>query len=178
MIWKIWKKGKSNSEKIWKIQKKIVKRYEKYGRNVSCFSSICSLSFHNVLLYFPNLFTIWLAFLPYFPNHFTLFFYIFPIFSLFSSVSSKSFHYSTYLSSIFSQSFHYSTYLSSIFSNVFQVSETSINSYDISFMYKLPWYNCNIVECGIKHHQPNLLFRKTYTYLPIYLHFYQNYRLY
>jgi hypothetical protein len=28
----IWKKGKSNSEKIWKIQKKIVKRYEKYGR--------------------------------------------------------------------------------------------------------------------------------------------------
>ena len=32
-IWIIWKKGKSNSEKIWKIQK-IVKRYEKYGRNV------------------------------------------------------------------------------------------------------------------------------------------------
>jgi hypothetical protein len=28
----IWKKGKSNSEKIWKIQKKIVKRYEKYGK--------------------------------------------------------------------------------------------------------------------------------------------------
>jgi hypothetical protein len=28
----IWNKGKSNSEKIWKIQKKIVKRYEKYGR--------------------------------------------------------------------------------------------------------------------------------------------------
>ena len=25
MIFKIWKKGKSNSEKIWKIQKKIVK---------------------------------------------------------------------------------------------------------------------------------------------------------
>jgi hypothetical protein len=34
MILKIWKKGKSNSEKIWKIQKKIVKRYEKYGRKV------------------------------------------------------------------------------------------------------------------------------------------------
>jgi hypothetical protein len=34
MIWKIWKKGKLNSEKIWKIQKKIVKRYEKYGRKV------------------------------------------------------------------------------------------------------------------------------------------------
>jgi hypothetical protein len=29
---KIWKKGKPKSEKIWKIQKKIVKRYEKYGR--------------------------------------------------------------------------------------------------------------------------------------------------
>jgi hypothetical protein len=34
MIWKIWKKGKSNSDKIWKIPKKIVKRYEKYGRKV------------------------------------------------------------------------------------------------------------------------------------------------
>ena len=31
---KIEKKGKSNSEKVWKIQEKIVKRYEKYGRNV------------------------------------------------------------------------------------------------------------------------------------------------
>jgi hypothetical protein len=45
-------------------------------------------------------------------------------------------------------------------------------------MYKLPWYNCNIVECGIKHHKPNPLFTKKYTYLPIYLHFYQNYRFY
>ena len=35
MIWKIWEKGKSNSKKIWKIQKNIVKRYEKYGRKVS-----------------------------------------------------------------------------------------------------------------------------------------------
>ena len=34
MIWKIWQKGKSNSENIWKMQKKIVKRYEKYGRKV------------------------------------------------------------------------------------------------------------------------------------------------
>jgi archaellum biogenesis protein FlaJ (TadC family) len=74
------------------------------------------------------------------------FFHIFQIISLFSSIFSKSFHYSTYLSSIFSKSFHSSTYLSSIFSNVFQLSETSINSYDISFMYKLPWYSCNIVE--------------------------------
>jgi hypothetical protein len=31
MICKIWKKSKLNSEKIWKIQKKIVKRYAKYG---------------------------------------------------------------------------------------------------------------------------------------------------
>ena len=30
----IWKKSKLNSEKIWKIWKKIVKRYEKYGRKV------------------------------------------------------------------------------------------------------------------------------------------------
>jgi hypothetical protein len=35
MIGKIWKKPKLNSEKIWKIQQKIVKRYEKYGRKVS-----------------------------------------------------------------------------------------------------------------------------------------------
>jgi hypothetical protein len=34
MIWKIWKKSKLKSENIWKIQKKIVKRYEKYGRKV------------------------------------------------------------------------------------------------------------------------------------------------
>jgi hypothetical protein len=34
MIWKIWKKGMLNSEMIWKLQKKIVKRYEKYGKKV------------------------------------------------------------------------------------------------------------------------------------------------
>ena len=34
MIWKKWKKGKSNSEIIWRIQKKLVKRCEKYGRKV------------------------------------------------------------------------------------------------------------------------------------------------
>jgi hypothetical protein len=34
MIWTIWKKSKMNIEMIWKIQKKIVKRYEKYGRKV------------------------------------------------------------------------------------------------------------------------------------------------
>ena len=35
MIWKIWKKSKLNSEKIWKIQKKIVQRQGKYGRKPS-----------------------------------------------------------------------------------------------------------------------------------------------
>jgi hypothetical protein len=34
MAWKIWKISKSNSEKIWNIQKKIVKREGKYGRKV------------------------------------------------------------------------------------------------------------------------------------------------
>ena len=34
MIWKILKKGESYSEKVWKIQREIVKRYEKYGRKV------------------------------------------------------------------------------------------------------------------------------------------------
>ena len=34
MIGITWEKSKLNSEKIWKIQKKIVKRYEKYGWNV------------------------------------------------------------------------------------------------------------------------------------------------
>jgi hypothetical protein len=32
MILKIWKKSKLNSETIWKIQKKIMKRQGKYGR--------------------------------------------------------------------------------------------------------------------------------------------------
>jgi hypothetical protein len=35
MIWKISKKSQLNSEKILKIQKKIVKRYGKYGRKES-----------------------------------------------------------------------------------------------------------------------------------------------
>ena len=35
MLWKIWKKSKLKCEMIWKIQKKIVKRYVKYGRNPS-----------------------------------------------------------------------------------------------------------------------------------------------
>ena len=32
---KIWKKRKLNCKKTWKIQKKIVKRYENYGRKAS-----------------------------------------------------------------------------------------------------------------------------------------------
>jgi hypothetical protein len=50
MIWKIWKKGKSNSDKIGKIWKNI--------------------SFHYFLLYFPNFpyhLTFQLTFFPYFP---------------------------------------------------------------------------------------------------------------
>jgi transposase len=34
-ICKIWKKPKLNSDKIWKIQKKIVKIYRNYGRKAS-----------------------------------------------------------------------------------------------------------------------------------------------
>jgi hypothetical protein len=34
MKWKIWKKSKLNSKKIGKIQKEIVKRYEKYRRKL------------------------------------------------------------------------------------------------------------------------------------------------
>jgi hypothetical protein len=35
-------------------------------------SSICSISFHNFLLYLTNLFTIQPTFLPHFPYHFTI----------------------------------------------------------------------------------------------------------
>ena len=35
MIWKIRKIAKLDSDKLWKIQKKIVKWYGKYGRNPS-----------------------------------------------------------------------------------------------------------------------------------------------
>jgi hypothetical protein len=34
MIWKIWEKDKLNREKSWKLWKKIVKRFGKYGRKV------------------------------------------------------------------------------------------------------------------------------------------------
>jgi aryl-phospho-beta-D-glucosidase BglC (GH1 family) len=35
IIWKLWKKNKSNSDKIRKIWKKIVKRFGKYSRKAS-----------------------------------------------------------------------------------------------------------------------------------------------
>jgi hypothetical protein len=118
------------------------------------------------------------------------FFHIFQIISLFSSIFSLSFHYFLLdFPNLFTIRLTYLPYFPNhftiqlIFLPYFpmfsmHLSETSIDSYDISFMYKLPWNNCNIVECGIKNHQPNPLFTKTYTYLPIYLHVYQNYRFY
>jgi hypothetical protein len=72
-----------NCEMIWKICKKIVKRFGKYGRKVNW-----------IVKWFGKYgnFTIQLIFLPYFPYHFTIFFHVFPIFSQFSSVFSISFH--------------------------------------------------------------------------------------
>jgi hypothetical protein len=58
-IWTIWKKGKLNSEKIWKIWKK------------SKLNSLFTFQL-TFLPYFPYLFTIQLTFLPYFPYHFTV----------------------------------------------------------------------------------------------------------
>jgi hypothetical protein len=95
-IWKIQKKSRLNSEKIWKIQEKIVKWYGKYGSNVKWYG---------------------------------------PIISQFSSVFSKSFHYSTYLSSIFSISFHISTCLSSIFSISFHISSIFSISFHNFLLY-------------------------------------------
>jgi hypothetical protein len=63
----------------------------------------------------------------------------------------------------------------SITPNVFQLSEASINSYDISFMYKLPRYNWNIVENDIKHHNHNHQFHQDKKYeevLAIWRYFY------
>jgi hypothetical protein len=142
-----------------------VKRYGTHGRKVSW-----------IVKRFGKYFTIFICFFQIFSLFSLFFFHNFHFFSLFNLLFFHIFHIISQFSSVFCKSFHYSTYLSSIFFNVFQLSETSINSYDISFMYKLPRYSCNIVECGIKHHQPNLLFTKTY--LPIYLHFYENYRFY
>jgi hypothetical protein len=83
--WTDLENTEENSEKIGKIQTKIVNRYGKYGFHIfqiisllklfffhifqifSLFSFIFSISFHNFLLYFPNLFTIQLTFVPYFP---------------------------------------------------------------------------------------------------------------
>jgi hypothetical protein len=83
----IWKKSKLNSEKIWKMWKKIkvswnVKWYGKCGRKESRIISLFNLPF----------------------------FHIVHILSLFDLHSSISFHNSTYFSSTFFISFHYSTY--------------------------------------------------------------------
>jgi hypothetical protein len=89
-IWKIWKKGKFNSEKIWKIQKQIDLLFFPISISFhysTYLSVIISISFHNLFLYFPYLFTIQLAFLPYFSYLFTI-----------SSVFSNFFHYSSCLS--------------------------------------------------------------------------------
>jgi hypothetical protein len=56
MIWKTWKKDKLNSEMIIFSILSISYHY------FTCLSSIFSISFHNFLLYFPNLFTIQLIF--------------------------------------------------------------------------------------------------------------------
>jgi hypothetical protein len=120
------------------------------------FSSIFSLSFHYFLLYFPNLFTI--------------FFCIFQIISLFN----LSFHYFLlYFRNYFT--------IQLIFLPYFPMC-SSYQKQALTVMISPLYTNChdiiNIVECGIKHHQLNPLFIKTYTYLPIYLPFYQNYRFY
>jgi hypothetical protein len=91
---KIWKKPKLNSENIWKIQKKIVKKYKKYRRKVG-WNDIENMEEKSVPLYCPYLITIRLAFLPYFPYHFTIFFCIFKKFLLFNFGFFNMFHYST-----------------------------------------------------------------------------------
>ena len=53
-------------------------------------SSIFFISFHNFLLYFPNLFTIRLAFLPCFPNYFTIQLMFLPYFPMFSSYQKQA----------------------------------------------------------------------------------------
>jgi hypothetical protein len=89
------------------------------------------------------------------------FFHIFPIFSLFNLLFFCIFQIISQFSTYFFSGYgKYGRKVSRIV--IRYVSEANINSYDISFMYKLPWYNCNIVECGIKHHKPNPLFTKTY----------------
>ena len=54
------------------------------------FSSIFFISFHNFLLYFPNLFTIRLTYLPYFQNHFTIHVIFLPYFPMFSSYQKQA----------------------------------------------------------------------------------------
>jgi hypothetical protein len=94
LMWKYGRKVSWIVKWYWKYGRKvswIAKRYGKCGRKVSwivnkgnnkitelrtilhystCLSSIFSLSFHHFLLYFPNLITIQLGFLPYFSYYF------------------------------------------------------------------------------------------------------------
>ena len=60
---------------------------------------------------------------------------------------------------------------------VFNATFNNISAISWQFVHKGDIITV-IVECGIKHHNPNPLFTKTYTYLPIYLHFYENYSFY
>jgi hypothetical protein len=91
--------SKLNSEKIWKIQKKIVKWYGKYERKVSWKVKRYEKNGRKVV--------------------FSIFFhYSAWVFSIFFI----SFHYSTCLSSILSISYHYLTCLSSIFSISFHIT--------------------------------------------------------
>jgi predicted membrane protein len=85
----IWKKGKSNSDKIWTD---FVCLY-----NYEFWLSLCKIVRSSVILLLP-LFSI--------PFHYSTYF---------SSVFFISFHYSICLSPILSISYHYSTCLSSIF---------------------------------------------------------------
>ena len=101
------------------------------------------------LLYFPNLFTIQLTFLLYFPNLFTiqLSFLHFLLTHLHNSLNDipniiKFLKFSCDLNlfqriPIALKYIVFSSYLKRVLDNAFQLSETSINIYDISFMYKL-----------------------------------------
>jgi hypothetical protein len=102
------------------------------------------------LPYFTDLFTIQLTFLLYFPNLFTiqLTFLRFLLTHLHNSLNDipniiKFLKFSCDLNlfqriPIALKYIVFSSYLKRVLGNVFQLSETSINSYDISFMYKLP----------------------------------------
>jgi hypothetical protein len=94
LIWKTCKKGKFNSEMIWKIWKKIVKRYEKYRRKLWNDMENAEENSEKFRKYGRKI--SWIVVL--------------------SSIFSIWYHISNCLSSIFFISFHISTYFSSIYS--------------------------------------------------------------